>query len=190
MWWWLLGGTSALFFALLLVPITLDLHLDASDRSAVVRWAFGLVKLDLLARHPKAQSAADARDAQHGRRGHRAARSAMRALRIEGLWRCLDRLARRLLRATHPRNARFAVRIGLGDPAATGILWGAVAPVAMDLPAWTSDRLHLELDFIDTCFELRGRGHFTVVPAELLLVSVGFAFSPPVVRGLMSAWRA
>jgi hypothetical protein len=84
---------------------------------------------------------------------------------------------RALLAQTLVRELTVRARAGLDDPADTGMLWGALAPML----AWTGDHpdsFDLEPAFAGRCLELSGRGRFTLVPARCLLVLAAFLLNP------------
>jgi hypothetical protein len=89
----------------------------------------------------------------------------------------LAALVRALLAQTLVRELTVRARAGLDDPADTGMLWGALAP----LLAWAADHrgsFDLEPEFGGSCLELRGHARFTLVPARYLLVLAGFLLNP------------
>jgi hypothetical protein len=75
------------------------------------------------------------------------------------------------------RELTVRLRAGLDDPADTGMLWGALAPLLAAADNHPGS-IELEPDFAKSCFELRGRCRFTLVPMRYLLVLVVFLLNP------------
>ena len=72
------------------------------------------------------------------------------------------------------------MRIGLGDPADTGLLWAFLGPLSA-LPLRNAE-LRLEPEFVDPVLELEADGRLLLVPLRFLILAVAFALSPPTIR--------
>ncbi|HEY0705610.1 MAG TPA: hypothetical protein VGG33_02375, partial [Polyangia bacterium] len=86
------------------------------------------------------------------------------------------------LRACHPHAVTVEAVIDLGDPGATGMLWSALGPWAGALRSRPWGSVDLRPGFQDDGMALRGRGRYTVVPVEVLVIVVAFVLSPAVMR--------
>jgi hypothetical protein len=102
----------------------------------------------------------------------------------------LGRFAARVVRHGRPRGLRLHLRIGLGDPADTGRLWGALAPLLLALSELEFEELRVEPDFLRRSFELDAHAVLRVVPAVLLAFLVGYWFTPAPWRALLRFARA
>ena len=50
---------------------------------------------------------------------------------------------------------------------------------------------HAEIgDVLDTTFEVDGSGTIRIIPLQLVMISLGLLFSPPIWRGIMSMRRS
>lgn len=76
------------------------------------------------------------------------------------------------------------IRLGLGDPADTGQLWGLLGPVAALLSNLQGARLELEPEFMDAVFELEGSGTIRFVPLQLLVLVAALMLSPSIWQGV------
>ena len=94
------------------------------------------------------------------------------------------RLAGDLVRAIHVHRVRLRMRLGLGDPADTGLLWAVVGPVNA-VAQWRDVDVRIEPDFLEPVLELHAEGGVEIVPLRFVLLAIGFALSPPTIR----AWR-
>jgi len=100
------------------------------------------------------------------------------------------RFARQLWRAFRKRDLQLRIRVGLGDPADTGRLWGLPGPVSGILSGVDNASIELEADFVDAVFELDSRGNLNVIPLQLLYLVLGLLLSPPFWRGMRRMRRA
>lgn len=190
-----LGLLLAFLVALLAVPLTVafSVHRVEQTRGEIrFRWLFGLVRFRL--RFPRdgedrSQGApAPARRAKSSRRAKRKGRAvAMLSLIRESAFRQrIHRFIRDMFRATHPRDLFLRLRIGLGDPADTGLLWALVGPVAGMAQNVASAVVRIEPDFIDPAFEVEGHGRFRLVPIQFIATTLTFLLSPTMLRAW---WR-
>lgn len=89
---------------------------------------------------------------------------------------------RRLLSSLKPSLSRFNLRFGIGDPADTGMLWGLMGPAAGTIYGLTDIEFNIVPDFLDSSFDLDTEGRITIIPIEILFISLGFLFSPTVLK--------
>jgi hypothetical protein len=176
-WLWLV---PALLLALTCVPLGLDLEVNSVPRfRGLVRVTWGgLVHTHVdigaggtgtRARRPRQHSE---RSVSPSRRPGLPPISAL----VPAI-RHFAQLVRALLAQTLVRELTLRARAGLDDPADTGMLWGALAP----LLAWAGDQrgsFDLAPEFAGSCLEVRGYGRFTLVPARYLLVLTAFLLNP------------
>jgi hypothetical protein len=181
---WALAALGAVLLFLLLAPIGLEIALgNAADlvRSAQLTWAWGLLATDLARkRSPRSQKRPPE---GAGAKTVRLGRPRLPSIRVitDGITPLVTLLCR-LVRATHPRDLRVQVQLGLDDPGATGMLWGVLGPAVAVLEDVTGPAIAVEPVFTEAEFQWAARGRFTLIPAQLLGIVLAFVFSPAVVR--------
>jgi hypothetical protein len=176
-WLWLV---PALLLALACLPLRVEIELTSVPRwhgRARMSWV-GLVgtHVDMGANsrrptRPRHRVATERSVSASRRRGPPPLSVLLPAVRH------LAHLVRALLAQTLVRELTIRARAGLDDPADTGMLWGALAP----LLAWAGAHpgsLDLQPEFAGSCLEVRGSGRFTLVPARYLLVLAMFVLNP------------
>lgn len=193
----------ALAAMLAFVPWTLALtfHRDGAARmTARVSW--GGLRLTDTGHASSGQAGTDGGDHGEGTsepaRRRRRTRSAARprARRVLALVRSddfvgsLTRLVRRLLRHLRPRDTTLSIRFGLGDPASTGRLFGALSPLIAVLAVLDGNRVVLVPDFTRQRFQLEGQTRVRLVPGVVVLLLLGYVFSVPPWRALVRFARA
>lgn len=174
-WLWLL---PALLLALACVPLGVAFEVTSVPRwrsSVRLDWA-GLFETSL--RHdPGAAPAPTKRETVRQRASAKRRRAAppLSAL-VPALGHLLG-LGRRLLAQARVKRFRLKARFGLDDPADTGAVYGAVAP----LDVWLMGRCRecaILPEFTRECLEVSVTGRITLVPLRWLLVMGGFLLSP------------
>jgi hypothetical protein len=188
----LLAGLLGLVLLLLAVPVKVDFRVEGTESLSGrvgVRWMFGLVRIrapfprgGAPGRRPEeASRATRAREGSEAR-GH--GRHVLVALRQATFRGRVYRLVGDLVRAVHVRRVRLRMRLGLGDPADTGLLWAVVGPVNA-VARWRDADIRIEPDFLEPVLEFHAEGGVEIVPLRFILLAIGFALSPPTIR----AWR-
>ena len=166
--------------AALILPVGLELRLGGAAPRAALSWAFGAVRVDLLAPR-RSREPARVRRKPRPRASANRRRRVLRALRSPGLAAAALRLVARTVRATHPRDVQLSGRFGFDDPADTGQIWALMAgPLSAALagPAAAAGiSMSLSPDFQGRALALEGGGRFTVIPGQLLAVVLAFVFS-------------
>lgn len=185
---WILLGLVAGGVLLLAIPLeaTFALRFDAGAQRAEARviWLFGLITVPL--RKSERDSRTKARKpAAKKRRG--TSGTALAMARQKGMIRRVVRLPGEVLACLHVLDLSLDGRLGLDDPADTGMLWGMVGPLLMALDALPVGRVRIHPDFTGTVVEINGRGHLRLVPIELIWVVLRFACAPVTLRAY---WRA
>jgi hypothetical protein len=185
---WVLLGILFVLVALLAVPLewTFKVQLDETHRAgdSHIRWLFGLVNC-------RTNAKADIEDSERPiktkkSRGKRNRKKVGAALSVDGFLSRLLTLARRLLAALHIQQLTVQARIGLGDAADTGRLWGIVGPLSALLSLPSATRIYIEPDFYDEVLELESDGCIQVVPLRLVALVLGFLLSRNTVRAFQA----
>jgi hypothetical protein len=185
------AGVVIALLAVLAVPLGASFELERVEAlrgELAIRWMFGLVRFRL--RVP-----GGARGAGRGKgpkppkppRERKAPRrrDVVAVLRDPAFRDRALRLARDLLRAAHLTGLRLRLRLGLGDPADTGLLWAAVGPLSALAGGLRGADVRIEPEFLGEALELQARGRTWIVPLEILALAASFALSPASLR----AWR-
>lgn len=183
-----------LLVLVLAVPINLGLWMAGTEPltgQVSVRWFFGLVRFRLgLPRPTKARRRGTRRTrgaAGTSARRRKPGRSAdvLAVLRQSAFRRRLYRLARDVGRAVHPHGLHLRLRLGLGDPADTGRLWGLLGPLSALARSVENADVRIEPDFTDAALDFEARGRFVLIPLRLMGLAIAFLLSPSTIR----AWR-
>ncbi len=183
-----------------LLSLPLELQFDAKwpetqYNRADLRWAFGLVSVDLpRAEFDSAQAGSDEAGPEPiAERGHRQRRSrtpSLRAMLADSLLRQrLYRFLRDCWRAVRKDDVRVECRIGLAEPADTGMLWGVLGPISGGLQTIRDCEILLAPEFSGETFECAAEGKLTVYPIQLSGLFAGLLASPRVWRAFFAADR-
>jgi hypothetical protein len=182
----------SLIVVLLAVPVTLTYQLSFRQTiSADLRliWAFGLVRADISPDREKSKpdKPEDAHPKSSRRSGAPGKKNTdvLAAIRQPSFRRRILRFISDAWRAIHKKNVQLLVRIGLGDPADTGQLWGAFGPLSGMLARVRDIRITLVPDFLDSTFEVDSSGTIRVIPLQFVILALGLLFSPSIWRGVM-----
>ncbi len=140
-----------------------------------------------------------------GRQAHRPAAAARRIARTKNSRRRITQRSRptittvlmsvrhgaellcRLLRQTRVSALDVHCRVGLDDPADTGVLYGSLAPLVAVLRLQQHGSFRIEPDFARDCFEMHGSGRISIVPVRYFLVLASFLLAPRTWR-IARAW--
>ncbi len=178
---------------LLAVPMTLIfrfqwLHTQEAARmvlehEACLAWAFGLIKLrldDERSPHRPGRLAEQTAAERPPRIGRviGAAHRVFEVLHQRRFRRCLLRFAGRLWRAVDKHEVVVRFRLGLGDPADTGQLWGALGPVCALLSTRSDASIVIEPEFEQATLDLAGCGQLRIIPLQLISLAFLLLLSP------------
>jgi hypothetical protein len=109
----------------------------------------------------------------------------LRLLRADGVVSGFFRLVGRMVRRIHVRELDGVLRVGLDDPADTGMLYSSLWPLLIPLNLPGLDRMQLALGFEGRVLRFVGRGDVRIVPIEMLPPLLAFIFSP---AGFRAFW--
>ena len=76
------------------------------------------------------------------------------------------------------------MRLGLDDPADTGLLWGVIGPVAALLGAAERISVRVEPDFAAETIDVDSSGQIRLIPLRPLVLTAMLGCSPAIWRGL------
>lgn len=171
-------------FILLVLSIPVDMAFDvrgpAAARSRMrVEWLFGLLGKEFGRRRKKPERRASKRKKKKW-----SAKPFLSLLVTRGVVRGLLKLSRRILSGLRVRNLDARLRIGLDDPADTGMLYSALWPVLVPLTYNSSAKVLIELSFEEPALDLTARGRIRVVPIQMVWPVLLFALSPAGLRAM------
>lgn len=182
---WILAvvlGPLLFFVVLLAVPVDLVFYIEkdmAFSSKVRVGWMFNLVGKEIGG---KKREKKEPRKEKKKRK--RRIKPLIAMLRARGFLGRLVSFVRDVLRISHIRELRADIRVGLNDPAETGMLFAIVAPVMAYLRAFTSLDVRIQPEFEQMVFQGYFKGDLRIFPIQLLVASILFALSPATMRGI------
>lgn len=185
-----------LLVGLLAIPVTLDIRLAWDDRlldDVTLRWAFGLVRVPIRSRRGKPSEADTIKPEKPAKRRGRTKRKRINVIRIlqqKASRRRLFRFLKDLWNAVAKHDVSLRLRLGLGDPADTGLLWSVVGPLSGYLTTLEDASIHIEPDFFETALEFEGSGRLRLVPLHVIALVTGLLLSPAIHKSFRQAKTA
>ena len=178
----------ALLIALLAIPLSMSFSFTrhrSIQASAQFHWLFGLVKFQ--AHFPDEtpsikQEKTTPKKKPKPHRDMNNKRDIIILLKQSTFRQHIIKFIKNLMRASHARDLYLLLRIGLGDPADTGILWAVIGPLCGMMKNLKSAKIEIEPEFIDSVLEIESRGHLHLVPLQFIALTIGFMFSPTTLR--------
>ena len=171
-------------FILLVISIPVDMAFDVGWPGAArsrmrVGWLFGLLGKEFGRTREKPKERASKR-----KKKKRSAKPFLSLLVTKGVARGLLKLSRRILSGVRVRHLDAHLRIGLDDPADTGMLYSALWPVLVPLTYNSSAKVRMELSFEEPALNLTARGRIRVFPIQMVWYVLLFALSPAGLRAM------
>ncbi len=169
-----------LFFILILsIPIELAFDTSRPGAKARVGWAFGLLWKDVGGGKKKPK-----RPKKKKRRS--GTKAFLDFLATRGSVSGLLKLARRMTGGIRVKQMDAHLRMGLDDPADTGMLYSVLLPILIPLNYIVSSNVQMELCFEEAILDFTGQGHVRVVPAQMIWAVLLFGISPAGLRVIRS----
>ena len=171
-------------FILIVFSIPVDMAFDVGGPGAAksrmrVGWLFGLLGKEFGRRGKKPKERAPKPKKKKKRLS---AKPFPSLLVTKGVARGLLKLSRRILSGVRVRHLDARLRIGLDDPADTGMLYAALWPALVPLTDNSSARVRIELSFEEPALDLTARGRIRVFPIQMVWSVLLFALSPAGLR--------
>lgn len=175
--------------AVLAVPVTLTYQVcwgRAFQGSIIMRWLFGLVRVQLPLSQSKTPALATANDTRKHPRNKTSRKklNPIAAIRHKSFRQRIMKFIGDFWHAVHKQNLELHILIGLGDPAETGQLWAIVGPVSGYLATLQDAAIEIEPEFVDPVFELNSSGNIRIVPLQMIYLTIGLLLSPAIWQGL------
>jgi len=174
----------------LAIPLTLDYEVSWTGvwkGELRLHWLFGLFQLripacSISARHKnKVQKKAKN---SHSRNKHQKTSSVARMTRLTRFVMRADvkhrisRFFQSLWQSIDKRNVKLRLRLGLGDPADTGLLWVMLGPAAAFLNNIRDTSVILEPEFHDSTLDIESSGAIKFIPLQSIWLIISFVLSP------------
>jgi hypothetical protein len=178
-----LAFAAAGIFLALSIPIDLVVKVETSAANKIhARFVclFGLLSLNLSDRKPRRKQPARKRQKPHG--GRLALGRAGVVLLTKSGRTAVRQFLRRILLAVKMRDFRLHVRFGFDDPADTGMLLAAAAPLIWLLRVWSTDRFSAEAIFEEEILCASGNMDVRIYPAGIIGAVALFILSPAGLR--------
>lgn len=182
----LLGLAAFVIFSLS-VPLNLRLHIDVYGKPrfrTTLVWLFGLLRKDITTGEKKPEEKRKAsEETQKPREKRPGARVILEILRVRGLLRQIKILLKDILRLPMTRALKADLKIGLGDPADTGLLFALIGPTTAFLGSSLRNEIRVQPSFADDAI-LEGSldGALRLRPLQVITPLLRFIFSLPTIR--------
>ena len=176
-----------LFFILVLsIPIEMAFDTSRPGAKARVGWAFGLLWKDVGGEKKKPKK-------PKKKKKRSGVKAFLDFLATIGSVSGLLKLARRMIGGIRVKQLDAHLRMGLDDPADTGMLYSVLWPILIPLNYIGSSNVRMDLSFEEAILDFTGQGHVRVVPAQMLWAVLLFGLSPAglrVIRNMVvRRWR-
>ena len=182
-----LGSLAVLIVFTLSLPVDLRVHVDVSGRPKFrmrLSWLFGLVSKEIAKKKEKPK---DKKKVAKGERvfkdGVLSARTVIKILRARGLLRQIKLLLKGILRLPRIKDLVADLKVGLGDPADTGLLFAIIGPTTSFLGSYFPNRIKVQPSFADEAV-LEGslHGALRLKPIQFIPPMLRFILSLPTIR--------
>jgi hypothetical protein len=192
-----LASLAVLITILLCVPLDLVLNASIDGRpkfSMRLVWLFGLVSKEMRQARKKTEEQRTDEHEQKSGDWTRDARVAFEVLQTKGLLKQLGSFIKRFFRLIKIREFVANLKVGLDNPADTGLLLAFIAPVNLLLSYFLPHPIRIEPSFAGgAVFEGYLYGAVRLWPIQMAALLIGFTFSMPTLRALKklvaSKWR-
>jgi len=181
-------GTLALLLivALLAIPVEIAFNVQRREKfhfAVSIGWLFGVVSAPLSDSGSGPSSERRKKKSRKGQKKDRS-RKAFSVVVNTRFQRRVIRFLKDILGAIRMPAFTLRARLGLGDPADTGMLWGIVGPLAAVLADARNSAVYIEPEFMHETFELDCSGKVRVIPIQFVYIAALFFLSPITIRML------
>ena len=189
--------TVVLLILILLVPVDMVLHIDVHGRPKFhlrYSWLFGLINKEV--RGGKKRSVGKGKVVEGKRKVREKTRgigSVFKILRSRDLVKKIKNLLKDIFSSIKVRDLVVDLRIGLDNPAETGLLFAFIGPAVLFLHPRFPHRIMVEPSFGETVFEGYSYGKVIMQPIRLVVPFLKFFLSLAVIRTIkalvLSRWK-
>ena len=192
-----LAGLAGLIILLLCIPLDMTLHVDAYGKpkfSFKLTWLFGLISKDIKKREKKPEEKEKEVGGKPKRRRRKiGAKTIFDILRTRGLLVQFKRLLTSIIVCFKIRELITDLRVGLDNPADTGILFAIIGPPIFFLNSYLTHIIRVQPAFDRAVFEGYSYGVVRLQPIQLVPPLLRFAFSLAILRVartvILSKWK-
>ena len=182
-----LASLVILLIAVLCVPIDMALHVDGHGMPKFqlrLSWLFGLVDKEITRgkRQPEVKKEVEAKRKPGKRRW--GIRGIFEILKARGLLGQSYDLVKGILSRLRIRNLVVDLRIGLDNPADTGLLFAVIGPALAFLNLRFPHQIRVQPSFEEAVLEGYSDGRVRLQPIQLVTPFLKFAFSPAAIRAV------
>ena len=179
-----LGSLALLIVLILCIPLDLTLLIDIHGRPKVrtrLVWLFGLVSKEIRRGEKKPRDKSrEARDKRKPGKKKGNVKTIFQILRTKGLLKQFKRLLKDIISRFKVRELRVNLRIGLDNPADTGLLFAIVGPITSLLKS--PQHISLQPAFDEAVFEGDLSGAVRLQPIQLVVPLLRFILSLSTIR--------
>jgi len=181
-----LASLAVILIFVLCVPLDMTLHADVYGKPKLrlkLSWLFGLVSKEVTRGKEPKEKKKLVKEKRKPREGKRRLRDILEILRTRGLLSQLKRLLSDVLSRLKIRDLIADFRVGLGDPADTGLLFALIGPATFWLNSSLSHQIRVQPSFEgEGVFEGYSHGVVRLRPIQLVIPFLRFAFSIATIR--------
>ena len=182
-----IASLAAVIILVLCIPLNAVLRIDVHGRpksQVKLVWFFGLVSKEITrGKKGTEEEKGVAKGKQKPGKRRIKARSIFQILRTRGLLKQLKRLLQDILKCLKIRDLKVNLRIGLDDPADTGLLLALIGPATFFLGSSRVHEIRVQPSFEDEAvFEGYLHGAVRLVPIQLAIPFLRFVFSLAAIR--------
>ncbi len=184
-----LASLVALIVLTLSLPLDLRVYIDVYGRPKFrmrLSWLLGLVSKEIAGKKkkPKDKKEVD-KDERVFKDGRLRVRTILEILRVRGLLKQIKILLKDIFRLPKIRDFVADLKVGLGDPADTGLLLAIIGPTTYFLDSYFPSRIKVQPSFSDEAV-LEGslHGALRLKPIQFIPPLSRFIFSLPTMRVL------
>ena len=191
-----LVGLVGLVICILCVPLDMDFRVDVYGRPKLrlkLAWLFGLVNKELSREKKKARKKKEAAEEKPKKKRRVGFGTILEILKARGLAGQFKNLLRGVIRAFRISQLEGNFRVGLDNPADTGLLLAVIGPVIHILNRSFPYRIRVQPSFTEAILEGFSSGNLSIRPIRLVPPLLRFVFSLATVRVLkilvLTKWK-
>ena len=181
---------------ILCVPLDMDFRVHVYGRPKLrlrLVWLFGLVNKELSREKKKAREKKEAAEEKPKKKRRAGFGAILEILKVRGLAGQFKSLLRGVMRSFRIGQLEADFKIGLDNPADTGLLLAVIGPVTHILNRSFPHRVRVQPSFTEAVLEGFSSGNLSIRPIRLVPPLLRFVFSPATVRALkrlvLTKWK-
>ena len=180
-----LASLAGLAILALSIPLDMVLHLDVHGKLKFrmrLVWLWGLVSKEIKRRKKKREEKKEVPEKRKPKKRKGRPRDFLKILRTKGLVKQFKRLVKDILSCLRIKNLKGEFKIGLDNPADTGLLFAFIEPIQI-LNPYLRQQFNLKPSFDEEpVFEGYLQGSVGLKPICLVTPLIRFIFSPVAMR--------